>query len=67
MGVHVAHRRIIYLATELGQRVRNSETRDGELLHDRLVQSYSAVVEISANNRSNNITHSLEVLILLRR
>ena len=63
MRVHVAHRRIIHLTTELGQRVRKSETRDGEVLHDRLVQSHSAVVEIGANNRSYNTTQSLEVLL----
>ena len=63
MGVHVAHRRIIHLTTGLGQRVQKSETRDRELLHDRLVQSYSAVIEIGANNRSYNTTHSLEVLL----
>ena len=63
LGIHVAHRCVIHLTTELGQRVRKSETRDGELLHDRLVQSYSAVAEISANNRSDNTTHSLEVLL----
>ena len=63
MGVHVAHCRIIHLTTELGQRMQDSETRDRELLHDRLVQSHSAVIEIGANNRSYNTTHSLEVLL----
>ena len=59
----MAHRHIIPLITEPGQRVRKSETRDGESLHDGLFRSYSAVVEISANERSNSTTHSLEVFL----
>ena len=62
LGVQVAHRRIIHLMTKPGQRVRKSE-KGMELLHDRLVQSYSAIVEISANDKSYNTTHSLEVLL----
>ncbi len=42
----------IHLMTEPGQRAWKSETRYGGLLYDRLVQSYFAVVEISANDTS---------------
>ena len=58
-GVHMAYRRIIHLTIERGQRTRQSETRDGEVLHDRLVRSYSAVGEISANDTSQDTRHTV--------